>query len=79
MPNSRRSLERNMYLLNELLSRGKIKINVNERNITHGIQNVRRAPNRRSYLNSISESANAIANQGVAMAKRFGDKFYEDD
>lgn len=79
MANSRRTLEQKMYLFNELISKGKIKINLNEKNIIRGIQNVKRAPNCRSYLNSINESANAIANQGVTMVKRFGDKFYEDD
>ena len=75
MTNSRGDLERNMYLLNELFSEDKIRIDFNEKNLVRGIQNVRRAPNNRAALNSISESANAMTSHIPAMALRLGNNF----
>lgn len=62
IPNSRNELERNMFVLAEVIKDGRLHIASHLTNSTEELARVRRLPNRRIDLLSISEMARLYAN-----------------
>lgn len=76
---SRKEFERNLNLLREYMSRGKVKFSRNmggASGIEHGFKSARELPNRRINFTTINESVRLMAN---SVAQQFTNKETRDE